>query len=309
MKALVTGGAGFIGSNLAIALQEKGHEVTVLDNFTVGNFNNITGFNGNVVVGDVTVPASFSKITGVDVVFHEAAITDTTIADDRLMLFQNLEGFRNAVEFSVQRRIPLVFASSAGVYGNSKKIPYKEGWNYVPLSAYQFSKMAMEKMARFYSQKHSIPIIGLRYFNVYGPGEYYKGKAASMIYQLYLQIKANKRPRIFKFGEQARDQVYVADVVQGTLLAAEKALAGEIRGADVFNIATGQSISFNRIIENIQKGLRTGLQTEYFDNPYPFYQNHTVADISKARKVLGYKPRYDGRKGIAEYVRILEAGK
>jgi len=302
MKALVTGGAGFIGSNLAIELQKRGHEVTVFDNFSVGNFNNLLDFNGNVIVGDVTNPSDISKLKDIDMIFHLAAITDTTVTDDQFMLKQNIEGFRNILDFAVSRRIKVVFASSAGVYGNSKKVPYKEGWNYVPLNAYAYSKLTMEKIAKFYSDKHSIPIIGVRYFNVYGPGEYYKGKAASMIYQLYNQMKSGKRPRIFKFGEQERDQVYVADVVEGTILAAES----KIKGFEAFNLGSGKSTSFNAIIENLQKNMKTNFEIDYFDNPYAFYQNHTAADISKAEKMIGYKPKYDAKKGIAEYVRILE---
>src|SRR3989338_4027010 len=270
MKALITGGTGFIGSNLAMTLQEKGCEVTILDNFLVGNYNNIIDFNGNVIVGDVTDANVLSKINDIDVVFHEASITDTTISDDKYMLYQNIEGFRNVLEFAVKRRIKVVFASSAGIYGNSKKVPYKESWNYRPLNAYAFSKLAMEKMAKFYSDKHSIPVIGLRYFNVYGQGEYFKGKAASMIYQLYNQIKSGKKPRVFKFGEQERDQVYVEDIVDGTILAGESS----IEGFDMFNLGSGESVSFNKIIELLQKSLGTKYQTDYFDNPYAFYQKH-----------------------------------
>ncbi len=302
MKALVTGGAGFIGSNLALELQKRGHEVTVLDNFSVGNFNNLIRFNGNVVIGDVTTAEELSRIKDIDIIFHLASITDTTVTDDQFMLKQNIEGFRNVLELATARRIKVVFASSAGVYGNSKKIPYKEGWNYRPLNAYAFSKLAMEKIAKFYADKHGLSVLGVRYFNVYGPGEYYKAKAASMIYQLYLQIKEGRRPRIFKFGEQERDQVYVKDVVDGTILAGE----GNIEGFEAFNLGSGKSTSFNTIIENLQKNLGTDLETDYFDNPYPFYQNHTVADISKTGKMLGYKPKYDAKKGIAEYVKVLE---
>src|SRR3989338_4141964 len=273
--------------------------------YIVGNYNNIIDFNGNVIVGDVTDANVLSKINDIDVVFHEASITDTTISDDKYMLYQNIEGFRNVLEFAVKRRIKVVFASSAGIYGNSKKVPYKESWNYRPLNAYAFSKLAMEKMAKFYSDKHSIPVIGLRYFNVYGQGEYFKGKAASMIYQLYNQIKSGKKPRVFKFGEQERDQVYVEDIVDGTILAGESS----IEGFDMFNLGSGESVSFNKIIELLQKSLGTKYQTDYFDNPYAFYQNHTMADISKARKNLNYKPKFDAKKGIPRYVQILEGEK
>ena len=302
MKALVTGGAGFIGSNLATTLESKGHDVTILDNFSSGNYRNLVDFHGNVIIGDVTEQEALEKAKDVDIIFHEASITDTTITDDRIMLGQNLEGFRNVLNFAAARRIKVVFASSAGIYGKAKKVPYKEAGEYVPHNVYAYSKLAMERLARIFSAQHSIQIIALRYFNVYGPREYYKGKASSMIYQLYLQMKSGRRPRIFKFGEQERDQVYVKDIVDGTILAAKS----DIDGFDVFNLGSGQATSFNRIVETLQKCMKSSLQADYFDNPYPDYQNKTLADLSKAKKGLGYQPTYDIRKGAAEFIKTME---
>jgi ADP-L-glycero-D-manno-heptose 6-epimerase len=303
MKALITGGAGFIGSNLAMELQSRGYEVTILDNFSKqGSYNNLLEFQGDVIVADVTDPSWNLKVKDIDMIFHLASVTDTTITDDHEMLRQNIDGFRNVLEFALARRIKVVFSSSAGVYGNSKKIPYKETTLPMPLNVYAYSKQCMERIAATYVKKHSLPIVALRYFNVYGPKELFKGKSSSMIFQLYNQIKSGKRPHIFKFGEQERDQVYVEDVVAATILASQK----DVGKFDVFNIGSGQSVSFNTIIEHIQKELGTDLKTEYLDNPYNFYQNHTLSDISKAKSILGYKPKYDAKSGIKKYIGILE---
>ena len=146
-------------------------------------------------------------------------------------------------------------------------------------------------------------IVGLRYFNVYGPRESYKGKSASMIYQLYLQMKAGKRPRIFKYGEQKRDFVYVKDIVAANLKAMEKVLSGV---SGIFNAGTGESAYFNKIIKELNRNLGTNYEPDYFENPYGFYQNITKADIKLSAKTLGFRSQFDIEKGIADYVRYLE---
>jgi ADP-L-glycero-D-manno-heptose 6-epimerase len=140
-------------------------------------------------------------------------------------------------------------------------------------------------------------VAGLRYFNVFGPREYFKGSAASMIYQLAQQMLAGKRPRIFKWGEQRRDFIYVKDVVEATLR------AREARRNTVVNVGTGQSTSFNEVIEALNEGLGTNLQPDYFDNPYDFYQNFTQADMTRAKREIGFEAKYSTREGILDYVR------
>ncbi|MDE2485728.1 MAG: NAD-dependent epimerase/dehydratase family protein, partial [candidate division NC10 bacterium] len=171
-------------------------------------------------------------------------------------------------------------------------------------NVYGFSKALLENLARrFDDAPGGFRIVGLRYFNVYGPGEAHKGAAASMIYQLAQQIRAGKRPRIFKYGEQARDFVYVKDVVEATLLAAEAGRSG------VYNVGSGRSTSFNEVIALLNNALGTDHDPDYFDNPYPFYQPHTEADVTLARADLGYAPRYPIDRGIAEYVKqSMETG-
>ena len=139
-------------------------------------------------------------------------------------------------------------------------------------------------------------IVGLRYFNVYGPREAHKGVPASMIYHLAQQIKAGKRPRIFKHGEQKRDFVYVKDAVEGTL----RALGANTSG--IYNLGTGQARSFNELIEALNKCLGTSFQPEYFDNPHAHYQNFTQADLSNARKALNYEPRFSLEDGVCDYM-------
>ena len=300
-KYLVTGGAGFIGSNIAKTLEAQGHEVTVLDDFSKnGNFKNLIGFKGDVITADL-----FEKVPHdmyFDAIFHEAAITDTTVMDQKAMMEQNVEAFKNLLNFAAENEIKkVIYASSAATYGNGP-VPNVETQPTHPENVYGFSKAIMDNVARQFSEDNNdMTIIGLRYFNVYGPGEYYKGKMASMVYQLYNQMKAGKRPRVFKHGEQQRDFVYVKDIVKINLCALNN---GKETG--VFNAATGVPRDYNAIIENLNKALGTNLEPEYIDNPYPFFQLKTQADITQSKLKLGYEPDYTLEKGIADYVAILE---
>ncbi|ADC89814.1 ADP-L-glycero-D-manno-heptose-6-epimerase [Thermocrinis albus DSM 14484] len=307
MRVLVTGGAGFIGSNVAKAVERAYPEarVTVLDNFSSGHFKNLWGFGGDVITGDVTDLSLWEylkKNFRFEVVFHKAAITDTTVMDQALVMRTNADSLRYILDACSYWGAKLIYASSAAVYGKTTP-PMKEGKGEIPQNVYGFSKLIMDRIALRYLQTQTdIKVVGFRYFNVYGPGESFKGKAASMVYQLYLQMKEGRRPRLFKWGEQKRDFVYIEDVVKANLLALEKDVSG------VFNIATGKARSFNDIVGILNGLLGTNLEPDYFDCPYDFYQEHTEADISLAREILGYEPMFSLEDGIEDYVKRLESG-
>ena len=303
-KYLVTGGAGFIGSNIAKTLEAQGHEVTVLDDFSKnGNFKNLLGFKGDVITADLN-EIVFGDMY-FDGIFHEAAITDTTVMDQREMMEQNVEAFKNLLAFAAENEIKkVVYASSAATYGNLPA-PNKETDTPKPENVYGFSKAIMDNVARqFVEENHDMTVIGLRYFNVYGPGEYFKGKMASMVYQLYNQMKAGKRPRIFKYGEQQRDFVYVKDIVKINLCALNNG-----KESGVYNAATGTPRDYNAVIACLNKEMGTNLEPEYIDNPYPFFQLKTQADMTKSTEKLGFTPDYTLEQGIADYVAILEGKK
>jgi ADP-L-glycero-D-manno-heptose 6-epimerase len=300
-KYLVTGGAGFVGSNIAKALEAEGHEVTVLDDFSKnGHFKNLIGFKGDVITCDLFEHVPHDMYF--DAIFHEAAITDTTVMDQKAMMEQNVEAFKNLLDFAAENEIKkVIYASSAATYGNGP-VPNVETQPTHPENVYGFSKVIMDNVARqFAEDNNDMKIIGLRYFNVYGPGEYHKGKMASMVYQLYNQMKAGQRPRVFKHGEQQRDFVYVKDIVKINLCALKN---GKETG--VFNAATGVPRDYNAIIACLNKELGTNLEPDYIDNPYPFFQLKTQADITKSKEKLGYEPDYTLEQGIADYVAILE---
>ncbi len=304
MRVLVTGGAGFVGSNLAKRLEREGHGVVVLDNFSSGDFSNLVDFHGDVVTGDCATMGIVDPCPRCDVIFHQASITDTTVTDQLLMMRNNVEGFRHVLGWASRWEARVVWASSAAVYGNLAApnrltdVPH-------PLNVYGYSKLAMERLATHWAHVHNkLPIVGLRYFNVYGPGEAHKGKFASMIWQLALQMKAGKRPRIFKMGDQKRDFVSIEDVVGANLLAMKVEQAPL---ASVFNVGCGRAQSFNEVIAGLNGALGLKMEAEYFENPYVFFQNHTEADIGETTRVLGYRPKFESvAAGIADYMAAVK---
>ncbi len=300
MKIVITGGAGFIGSNIALELQKKHDDIAILDNFSTGDFRNIANFKGRVVTGDICTINWEKEFGKVDLIFHQGAITDTTVTDQQKIMDVNANSFSTLLEFANKCNAKVVYASSAGVYG-SGQVPMKENQPLLPINFYSSSKIAMDSIAKQFLQKNKgMKIIGLRYFNVFGPREMYKGKMASMIYQLSEQMNRNQNPRIFKMGEQVRDHIYVDDIVLANLKAMECPENG------VFNVGTGVGTSFNTVIEVLNKVLGKNLPTEYIENPYTGnYQSNTQADTILAENVLGFKSQVSFEEGVRKYMKFL----
>ena len=296
MKCLVTGGAGFIGSNLALELEKQGHEVTVVDNLLSGSKKNLSDFKGKFIELDIS--KSFELTENFDVIFHEAAITDPRFEDDNETIRSNIEGFKNIIELSKKNNAKLIYASTAGLYGNGP-VPMNESQKKEILSAYGKSKLMMDEMAAKLLNK--IHIVGLRYFNVFGPREAHKGRPASMIYHLGKQIKEGKNPRIFKHGEQKRDHIYVKDAVDATI----KAINTK---SGIYNIGTGIATTFNDLIKVLNEVFKTNFEPEYFDMPYDSktYQHNTQADTTKTEKFLGFKVKWSLKQGIKNYMEELK---
>ncbi|MBI2082700.1 MAG: ADP-glyceromanno-heptose 6-epimerase [Deltaproteobacteria bacterium] len=301
-KIIVTGGAGFIGSNLTLKLQEKYNaaSITVVDTLESGDFKNLIGFKGDLLCQDISDPLMTPKLTerNPDVIFHLASISDTRVIDQTRMLQKNVEGFRHVIEVARQTGCRVVYASSAAVYGVTQGRLSEEKQRQ-PANVYGFSKLLLENLAALaVNESPSLRIVGLRYFNVYGPGETHKKDYASMIYQLSQQMLANRRPRIYRDGEQKRDFIHVKDVVEMTLRAAE---TSSIPSNAVYNVGTGNPTSFNRIIAILNDVLKTDFSPEYFENPYSFFQPHTEADMSRAKRELNFTASYQIEDGIRDY--------
>jgi len=298
MRILVTGGAGFIGSNIVKILEKKGARIFVLDDFFHADCKNLEHTKAELICADIADEEIFKKLPKVDGVIHEAAITDTTLADDEKMMAVNYTGSKNILNFCLKKKIPLTYASSAGVYGKARP-PMKENQKLTPHNVYGYSKYVFDCLVgRYITKRTTSPIMGLRYFNVYGPLEYHKGASSSMIYQLYLQMKKGKRPRIFKYGEQKRDFIYVKDIARISVKAFES------RKSAILNVGTGKARSFNDIISVLNKVLKKNLKPDYFDNPYKGkYQNYTEADTTLLKKTLKTEAKFSLEAGIKDYVK------
>jgi ADP-L-glycero-D-manno-heptose 6-epimerase len=271
--------------------------ITVLDDFRSGHFRNLRGFGGDVVAADISRldwERQFGKPDW-DAVFHLASITDTTEHNQLLQVHDNVEGFRRLLEFVRRSHTPVVYASSAATYGIASGIN-REDQPPAPANVYAFSKVQLDNLAARHAAEEPLwKIVGLRYFNVYGPREHHKAKAASMMHQLAVQMAQGRRPRIFKMGEQKRDFVYVKDVVNMTIGALKA------KSSVIMNCGSGKPRSFNDVIANLNRVLGLSLETEYIDNPYPFYQPHTEADMALGKQEIGHVPQFSLEQGMDDY--------
>ena len=234
-----------------------------------------------------------------DAIFHLASITDTTLHDQFVQVHDNVESFRRLLQFAKPTKTRIIYASSASTYGAAREASVESN-GAAPANVYAFSKVIMDNLARRAAQQNpDWIIVGLRYFNVYGPREAHKGVPASMIFHLSKQMKAGQRPRIFKHGEQKRDFVYVKDIVEGSIRALEATQSG------IYNLGYGQARSFNELIDILNRSLGTNFEADYIENPHAHYQNFTQADLSNVRNAIGYEPQYSLERGVADYMKWL----
>ena len=286
-----------------LALQDLLPEgrLTVIDDFRSGDFKNLLGYNGDLIAANLA-EFDWHRHFGderFDAIFHMASITDTTLHDQFIQIHDNVESFRRLLAFAEKSHTRVIYASSGSTYGATTK-PSTEADRSAPANVYAFSKVIMDNLAQRRAHEFSDwVIIGLKFFNVYGPREAHKGVPASMVYHLSRQMKAGQRPRIFKHGEQKRDFVYVKDVVDGMIRALDAYRSG------IYNLGSGKAHSFNELIQVLNKSLGTNFEPEYIDNPHAHYQNFTEADLEKVRGALGYKPRFTLESGVQDYMEWL----
>lgn len=310
---LITGGAGFIGSNLAFYFQENHPDanVVVLDSFrsgetlsngnlkSFGHFKNLIGFRGEIISGDINDPSILVKLLNeyrFDYVFHEAAISDTTALEQDLMVKTNVNAYKDLLDLAVAHNANMIYASSGATYGDAKS-PQRVGRE-APQNVYGFSKLMMDHLSRHYIEKEEISIVGLRYFNVYGPREFFKNKTASMVVQFGHQILSGKNPKLFEDSDKIlRDFIYIEDIIQANILAMHPRQSG------VYNVGTGKARSFQDIVDILQRELGTTYSCEYIPNPFiGRYQFHTEADIETTKAGLDYAPRFELEDGIKAYI-------
>ena len=307
MNVVITGGAGFIGSNLVNALLDRDYDVTVIDNLSTGKLDNIRNLlennkNLNFIQGDIRDLSLLQKIfNNKDYVFHLAAISSVAKSVENPILVDevNIRGTLNILVAARDTSIKkVVFASSAAVYGDTRELPKREDMPPNPLSPYAVSKLTGEYYCRVFSELYDLKTISLRYFNVYGARQDPNSEYAAVIPKFIHRILDNKPPIIYGDGSQTRDFIYVKDIVRANLLAIEKK---DITG--VFNIASGRKTSINTLANMIMDILDRKLKPIY-EKPREGDIKDSYADISKAKNKLGFKPLYtleDGLGGTIEY--------
>jgi nucleoside-diphosphate-sugar epimerase len=303
MKVLVTGGAGFIGSNVSALLLADGHDVTILDNFLSGHRVNLN-FNKpfRFVEGDVRDPAAVNDaIKGAEAVFHLAAAVGNkrSIDDPRLDADINVMGTVTLMEAARQHGVSrVVVSSSAGTFGELKTLPIAEDHPVDPDSPYGASKLFKEKFSLSFSKLYDIGVVALRYFNVFGPNQRFDAYGNVIPIFAYRMLRGEPIT-VFGDGEQTRDFVHVRDVAQANY---KSALAAGVSGA--FNLGSGTRITINELIRLMQKvsGVKA---TVIHGDPRPGDVRHSLADITAASTKLGFKPTVDFEEGLREYMEWL----
>jgi len=302
-SCLVTGGAGFIGSHLAEELVRRRFKVRVLDNFSTGKRENLASFRDEIelVEGDIRdLKMCRTAVEGMDYVFHQAALASVplSIEDPFLTNDINVGGTLNLLwTAKAAGAKKLVFASSTSVYGDNPDLPKKEEMSGVPLSPYALSKWIGEKYCQAFSLIYGISTICLRYFNVFGPRQDPQSPYAAAIPVFITKMLGGERPVIFGDGEQTRDFVFVLDVVEANILAAEaEGVSGEI-----FNVASAESLSVKALVRGINDVLGKTFEPVH-EPPRPGDIRHSSADIQKAKDRLNYRPRSDFRAGLEKTI-------
>lgn len=307
-RVVVTGAAGFIGSNLCARLLEQSNTVIAIDNLSTGKPENLKKFQSNpgflFHIEDITSSIRLPELfTGADVVFHQAALGSVprSIENPMVTHLVNATGFLNILETCRKTGVKrLVYASSSSVYGDSSVLPKSEGQLGNPLSPYAVSKITNELYASVYSRVYNIECVGLRYFNVFGPGQDPNGPYAAAIPRFIRSLRRGISPVIFGDGEQTRDFTFIDNVVQANIKAA---MADGSSAGKVYNIACGNSVTVNKMFEVI-RGLLSEKDKEIM-KVQPAYEpartgdvRFSLADISLAKRDLGYQPAYTFEKGM-----------
>ena len=303
---LVTGGAGFIGSNICNYLVGLGNKVRCLDDLSTGKMKNIDMIlksnNFQFIEGDIrNLDTCFEACEGIDFVLHQAAWGSIPRSIAMPLLYEeiNIRGTLNMMEAAKQKGVKrFVYASSSSVYGDSVILPKKEGQEGKVLAPYALTKRTNEEYGRLYWNLYGLPTFGLRYFNVFGRRQDPDGAYAAVIPKFVMQLMAGERPLINGDGRQSRDFTYVDNVIEANLRACT---APESAAGQVFNIAYGGQEYLIDIYREVCRALEIDREPEFGPDRVGDIK-HSNADISKARGMLGYDPQYDFARGLAQTI-------
>lgn len=291
MRIIVTGGAGFIGSTLVKRLVADGNKVTVLDNFTTGNMDNLSPVLDNVSVIDA-VSSSIGRLGPCDVIFHLGIPSSSPMyVEDPSLVGRSVSDMVQVLEFAKRRGAKLVFASSSSLY-NGNRIPNHEDMHVYATDYYTETRFYIERLALLYFKLHNVGSVGLRFFSVYGPNEKAKGKYANIVSQFLWAMRDGNSPVIYGDGKQTRDFTFVDDVVSACALAMQDGVTG------IFNVGTGKRNSFNDVVDLLNAELGTSIDPTYIDNPIKNYVDHTLAYPGRSSATLSFDAEVTLEQGM-----------
>jgi nucleoside-diphosphate-sugar epimerase len=302
VRVLVTGGAGFIGGHIVDALLREGATVRVIDNFSTGRRENLQHNLGRIdlIEGDLRDPAACAHaVRDVELIYHQAAIpsvarsVEDPVSSDEANVGGTVKLLEAARKAGVKR---VVFAASSSAYGETEVLPKVETMMPQPLSPYAVSKLACEQYLTVFGRLYGMKTVSLRYFNVFGPRQDPKSDYAAVIPRFITTLLRGEAPTIFGDGEQTRDFCFIENVVQANLLAGRADVNGE-----VVNIACGERVSLNQLVELMNAEIGTNIPPKH-GPPRPGDIRHSLADISAARRLLGYEPKFDLRAGLKKTI-------
>jgi len=301
MKYLITGGAGFIGSNIATELVKRGESVRILDNFATGRKANIEPLDNQIelIDGDIRDFWTVAEaVNGVDYVLHQAALPSVirSVKNPLTSNAVNLDGTLNVLDAARQAGVRrVVFACSSSVYGESETLPKVEAMKPDPLSPYAITKLAGEHYCKVYYRLYGLETVSLRYFNIFGPRQDPNSQYSAVIPKFINSILNGQKPVIYGDGEQSRDFTYIANAVDANL----KACTAPAAPGRCYNIACGQRFSLNQLLEMLAEISGKKVAAQYVD-PRPGDILHSLADIEAARQDLGYTVEHDFKSGLKE---------
>ncbi len=303
---LITGAAGFIGSNLVEAVLNLGYEVIGIDNLSNGKKENIEEFidheNFDFIEGDIRdYMCCLEAVEGVDYILHQAALGSVPRSMREPLIYEdnNIKGTSNMMEAARVNNVKkFVYASSSSVYGDSKELPKEEGKEGQVLSPYALTKSVKEKYAKLYTEVYDLECIGLRYFNVFGRRQDPFSEYAAVIPKFIKILKNGNQVEIYGDGEQSRDFTYIENVIEANLKAC---LAGSQAAGEAFNIAYGERFTINQIYDLMCEKFDIDRKAKHVSER-PGDIRHSLADISKAQELLNYNPDWDFKSGFAEAI-------
>ena len=296
MVTLVTGGAGFIGSNLVEALLASRQEVVVLDDLSTGSRENLEGLSGRIDLVQGRSSELLDLKIRPEAIYHLGIPSSSPMYKrDPMLVGEAMNGMIAVLELAKKTGARVVYASTSSLYSGQTP-PHREEMEVLVTDYYTEARFSMERIAELYKKLFGVEAVGMRLFSVYGPNEMAKKQYANIVTQFLWEMMAGRAPVIYGDGNQTRDFIYVKDIVSALRLAMDSGYTGAL------NAGTGKSYSFNEVAEILAGEMGLEIRTSHVDNPIKNYVAHTLADTSKAEEVLGFKARYSLKDGIGELI-------